>query len=102
MQATSSQAPQATPSAQAGQPPFPLHQQSANRPTAEPLSTGTTTSATAAPLDVQAPTASQTPKPPPSGMTQQLRALGQKVPAWAFLMVSQPPLMARQCIASIR
>ena len=83
LQAASSQSPQATCSAQAGQPPFPLHHP-ASKPAAQSPSTSPPTSATAAPAG-QAPTASQTPNlPPPSGMTQQPQGTKAQGPSMTF------------------
>lgn len=84
MQAPSSQAPKANPSAQAGQAPFPLHHQSANRFAGHLPSTGTPTSAAAAPAAEQAPTASQIASPTPSGMTQQPQSIRVKGPSLGF------------------
>ena len=73
LQGPSSEAPLATPTAQAGQAtiPFPLLPQAASRPAAHWLSTGPSTSAMAASDALQASTASQTPDALPSGMLQQ-------------------------------
>ena len=68
MQAPTSHPPKATPSAQAGQGPFPLHHHPASRLAAQSPSTG---ASAAAPAAEQAPTASQTRNPSPSGMTEQ-------------------------------
>ena len=62
MQAPTSQPLKPTPTAQAGQGLFPLHQQPASRPAAHSPSTGPSTAA---------PTASYTLTPSPSAMTQQ-------------------------------